>query len=79
LKDFFSIGLENDSGQQTSTTVVKDMIKEMIEAEDAANPYSDKDIANFLKENGITVARRTIAKYRSDLNIPSSTIRKRKW
>ena len=79
LKDFFSIGLENDSGQQTSTTVVKDMMKEMIEAEDAANPYSDKEIANFLKEKGITVARRTIAKYRSDLNIPSSTIRKRKW
>ena len=48
LKDFFSVGLENDSGQQTSTTVVKDMIKEMIETEDSANPYSDQDIVNML-------------------------------
>lgn len=80
LKDFFSTGVEDDSGRQISTTVVKDMIKEMIETEDAANPYSDKDIVEILlKKKGITVARRTVAKYRSDLNIPPSPKRKKRW
>ena len=80
LKDFFSVGLENDSGQQTSTTVVKDMIKEMIETEDSANPYSDQDIVNMLlKDKGITVARRTVAKYRGELNILPSPKRRKKW
>jgi RNA polymerase sigma-54 factor len=79
LKDFFSVGLENDSGQETSTIVVKDMIKEMIVAEDSANPYSDQDIVNILKEKGITVARRTVAKYRNELNILPSSKRRKKW
>jgi len=79
LKDFFSVGLENDSGQETSTIVVKDMIKEIIAAEDPANPYSDQDIVNILKEKGITVARRTVTKYRNELNIPSSSKRKKRW
>jgi RNA polymerase sigma-54 factor len=80
LKDFFSTGVEDDSGRQTSTTVVKDMIKEMIETEDAANPYSDKDIVEILlKKKGIPMARRTVAKYRSDLNISPSPKRKKKW
>jgi len=80
LKNFFSTGVEDDSGRQTSTTVVKDMIKEMIETEDADKPYSDKDIVDILlKKKGIAMARRTVAKYRRDLNIPPSPKRKKKW
>ena len=80
LKNFFSTGVEDASGRQTSTTVVKDMIKEMIETEDADKPYSDKDIVDILlKKKGIAMARRTVAKYRCDLNIPPSPKRKKKW
>ncbi|MFQ6041342.1 MAG: RNA polymerase factor sigma-54 [Candidatus Poribacteria bacterium] len=79
LKDFFSVGLENDSGQETSTIVVKDMIKEMVASEDAARPLSDQHIVNALKEKGITVARRTVAKYRNELNIPPSSKRRKRW
>jgi RNA polymerase sigma-54 factor len=81
LKFFFSVGLKNDSGKETSAKVIKDMIKDFIENEDAANPYSDQQIVDILsKEKGISVSRRTVAKYRGDeLNIPSSTQRKKKW
>ena len=80
LKDFFSGGLDSSSGKKTSTTVVKEMIKKIIEAEAPANPLSDQDIADILLMNeGISAARRTVAKYRNELKILPSSKRKKEW
>lgn len=79
LKRFFSTGLETETGRAASATSVKEMIREMIESEDPANPLSDSEIAERLAERGIKIARRTVAKYRAELGIPPSSQRKRKW
>ena len=79
LKFFFSKDLPTDSGENVSSTTVKDKIKEMIEAEKAAKPLSDQAIANALGNLGIHVARRTVQKYREELNILSSSKRKQAW
>ncbi|HWP46964.1 MAG TPA: RNA polymerase factor sigma-54 [Candidatus Limnocylindrales bacterium] len=78
LKFFFHSGLSRTSGNDISSIAVKEKIKNIILNEDTANPYSDKEILDLLKKDGIEIARRTIAKYREDLNIPSSVKRKRK-
>jgi RNA polymerase sigma-54 factor len=59
-----------------SNASVKDQIAQLIAREDPANPYSDQEIVAMLKEQGIPIARRTVAKYRSELNILSSNLRK---
>ncbi len=79
LKYFFSGELPTDSGSNMAATTVKEKIKEMIDNEDAAKPLSDKAISDALKAQGIHAARRTVAKYREELNILSSPKRKRKW
>ncbi len=79
LKFFFSTDLPTDSGENVSSTTVKDKIKEMIEAENAAKPLSDQAIANALGNLGIHVARRTVQKYREEINILSSSKRKQAW
>ena len=79
LKFFFHSGLESSSGgEDVSSVAVKERIKQMIDEENPERPLSDKDIEKRLTEAGVTIARRTIAKYREDLNIPSSIDRKRK-
>lgn len=79
LKFFFSTDLPTDSGENVSSTTVKDKIKEMINGENTAKPLSDQAIANALGGAGIHVARRTIQKYREELNILSSSKRKQVW
>jgi len=79
LKEFFSGGLRNKFGGEVSTSIVKEMLKEMIEAEDPAKPLSDRQLSDMLKEEGIDVARRTIAKYREELDILPSSKRRKKW
>ena len=79
LKFFFSTDLPTDSGESVSSTTVKDKIKEMIDGENTAKPFSDQAIANALEEEGIHVARRTVQKYREELNILSSSKRKQTW
>ncbi len=79
LRQFFSSGLKTETGSQTSSTSVKEMIKEMIESEDPANPLSDSEIVERLAERGIKVARRTVNKYRAELGIPPSSKRRKKW
>ena len=79
LKYFFSGELETDSGSNVSATTVKDKIKEMIANEDLAKPLSDQVISDALKAQGIHAARRTIAKYREELEILPSSKRRRKW
>ena len=79
LKYFFSGELPTDSGSNVAATTVKEKIKDMIENEDAAKPLSDKAISDALEAQGIHTARRTVAKYREELDILPSPKRKRKW
>jgi len=76
LKYFFTSGLHTDSGSGVSNTSVKDMVAEMFKGENTSKPLSDADIVKMLKEKGIVIARRTVAKYRAELNILPSNLRK---
>lgn len=76
MKYFFTSGIKTASGVGMSNTSVKDMIAEMIEKEDPTKPLSDEEIVKMLAQKGIVIARRTIAKYRSELNILPSHLRK---
>ncbi|MCP4397357.1 MAG: RNA polymerase factor sigma-54 [bacterium] len=78
LKFFFHSGLESSSGDDVSSIAIKERIKQMIDEENYERPLSDKVIEEKLKGAGIAIARRTVAKYREDLNIPSSIQRKQK-
>ncbi|MBJ9985917.1 RNA polymerase factor sigma-54 [Acinetobacter sp. S40] len=76
LKYFFSSHVGTTSGGECSSTAIRARIKKMISAENPRKPLSDNAIAELLKEEGIDVARRTVAKYRESLHIPSSSERK---
>lgn len=77
LKYFFSSHVGTDNGGMCSSTAIRALIKKLIANENPAKPLSDNQIASILVEQGIHVARRTVAKYREGLNIPSSSSRKR--
>jgi len=76
MKYFFTPGIKMQDGTQVSNKSVQDMIATMIGDEDPAKPLSDQEIAAVLKEKGVNIARRTIAKYRLVLRIPASHMRK---
>ena len=76
LKYFFSEGLSTDSGSEISNKHIKELIKEIIDNEPKNMPYSDDKIAKMLKEKGIHIARRTVAKYREQMKIPVARLRK---
>jgi RNA polymerase sigma-54 factor len=76
MKFFFTAGLQTTTGNGVSNTSVKDMIAEIFKAEDSAKPLSDQEVVKMLGEKGITIARRTVAKYRDELNILPSNLRK---
>jgi len=76
LKYFFTTGLSGESGE-VSATSVKSIIRGIIDTEDQKKPLSDQHISNILKERGMEVSRRTVAKYRDELKIPSSSRRRR--
>jgi RNA polymerase sigma-54 factor len=76
LKYFFSEGISTDSGEEVSSREVKQIIKDLIEAEDKNKPYSDDRLEDLLNEKGYNIARRTVAKYREQLNIPVARLRK---
>ena len=76
LKYFFSSALESAEGSSHSSTSIQSKIKKLISNEPAGKPISDQKLADHFKNEGITVARRTIAKYREQLNIPPSSQRK---
>jgi len=76
LKYFFSEAIKSDDGEDVSNRMIKDLIKKMIEEEDKQDPLNDQTIAAKLKEQGYNVARRTVAKYREQMNIPVSRLRK---
>ena len=77
LKYFFTPGIKTADGTQVSNKTVKDIIEAMVADEDATQPLSDQQIMDNLKEQGIGIARRTVAKYRLMLKIPPSHMRKR--
>jgi RNA polymerase sigma-54 factor len=76
MKYFFTAGIQTASGEGMSNTSVKDMIAEMFRKEDPSKPLSDQEIVKMLQGKGIVIARRTVAKYRSELNILPSNLRK---
>lgn len=76
LKYFFSEGLLTDSGEEVSNKHIKERIKEIIEVEDNKSPLSDDKIADILNEEGIHIARRTVAKYREQLRISVARLRR---
>ena len=77
MKYFFTAGIQtSEGGAMMSNTSVKDMIADMFKAEDGGKPLSDQEIVAMLKEKGIVIARRTVAKYRGELNILPSNLRK---
>ncbi|MGF1692783.1 RNA polymerase factor sigma-54 [Photobacterium kagoshimensis] len=77
LKYFFSSHVSTDNGGECSSTAIRALVKKLVAAENQAKPLSDSKIATLLAEQGIMVARRTIAKYRESLGIPPSNQRKR--
>jgi len=76
IKTFFSEGMATDSGEEVSTREVKKILSDAIEGEDKKKPLPDDRLAKILKDKGYNVARRTIAKYREQLNIPVARLRK---
>lgn len=76
LKFFFSESLQTDSGEEVSTREVKKILSNMIEAESKKHPLSDERLTELLQEKGYNIARRTVAKYREQLNIPVARLRK---
>jgi RNA polymerase sigma-54 factor len=76
LKYFFSESLATKSGEEVSTREVKTILNEAISKEDKTKPLTDEKLAELLKENGYLIARRTVAKYREQLNIPVARLRK---
>lgn len=77
LKYFFSESMQNDAGEEISSREVKAILKECIENEDYHKPLTDDKLTDILKEKGYMIARRTIAKYREQMNIPVARLRKK--
>ncbi len=75
LKDLFTEGIANAEGLVISNKVIQSAIEEVIETEDKHNPYTDQQLVNILLQKGFSVARRTVAKYREQLQIPVSHVR----
>jgi RNA polymerase sigma-54 factor len=76
LKFFFSEGIQTEDGEEVSSREVKKILKDAIEAEDKRKPLPDERLMEILKEKGYSIARRTVAKYREQMNIPVARLRK---
>ena len=76
LRRFFSEGMLNEDGEEVSTRILKLRIKKMIEDEDTRKPLTDDQIVKLLSKEGVKLSRRTIAKYRDQMQIPGSRERK---
>ncbi|WP_264560191.1 RNA polymerase factor sigma-54 [Flavobacterium sp. N2270] len=77
IKEFFSEAMKNDQGEDVSTIEIKNILQKIIETEDKRKPFPDDKLAEELKEKGYPIARRTIAKYREQLDIPVARLRKK--
>ena len=77
IKEFFSEAMKNDQGEDVSTLEIKKILKNILEEEDKHKPLPDDQLAELLKEKGYPIARRTIAKYREQLDIPVARLRRK--
>ncbi|RAK24500.1 RNA polymerase RpoN-/SigL-like sigma 54 subunit [Flavobacterium aquaticum] len=77
IKEFFSESMTNDQGEEVSTIEIKNILQQVISEEDKRKPLPDDQLAEILKERGYPIARRTIAKYREQLDIPVARLRKK--
>ncbi|HLT65296.1 MAG TPA: RNA polymerase factor sigma-54, partial [Flavobacterium sp.] len=77
IKEFFSESMTNNQGEEVSTIEIKNILQQIIEEEDKTKPYPDDKLAELLKEKGYIIARRTVAKYREQLDIPVARMRKK--
>jgi RNA polymerase sigma-54 factor len=76
LKSFFSESMQMDDGEEVSTREIKKILNNCIDAENKSKPLTDEQLTTILKEKGYPIARRTVAKYREQLNIPVARLRK---
>jgi RNA polymerase sigma-54 factor len=76
LKYFFSQRMETNEGEEVSTKIIKSKLKDIVDKENKANPYSDEKLAALLSEEGYTIARRTVQKYREQMGIPVKRLRR---
>jgi len=76
LKSFFSESMQTESGEEVSTREIKKILSDCIDVEDKNKPLTDEQLTKILKEKGYNIARRTVAKYREQLNIPVARLRK---
>ena len=76
IKEFFSESMTNDQGEEVSTREIKSILKTVIAEEDKKKPLTDEKLAKILKEKGYPIARRTVAKYREQLDFPVARLRK---
>jgi RNA polymerase sigma-54 factor len=77
IKEFFSEAMKNTEGEDVSTIEIKKILEQVIAEEDKNKPLPDEDLAVILKERGYPIARRTVAKYREQLDIPVARLRKK--
>lgn len=77
IKEFFSESMKNDQGDDVSTLEIKKILQDIIEEEDKRKPLPDDQLAEMLKDKGYPIARRTIAKYREQLDIPVARMRRK--
>ena len=77
IKDFFSESMKNDQGEDVSTREIKKILETVIEEENKRKPLTDDALAKILKDKGYPIARRTVAKYREQLDIPVARLRKK--
>ena len=77
IKEFFSESMKNDQGEDVSTREIKKILETVIEEEEKRKPLTDEALAKILKEKGYPIARRTVAKYREQLDIPVARLRKK--
>ncbi len=75
LKDLFTEGVTNEDGTEVSNREIQEAIREIVEVEDKRHPYNDQQITDMLSAKGYSVARRTVAKYREQLSIPTARLR----
>ena len=76
LRRFFTEGMLNEDGEEISTRIIKLKIKKLIEEEDSHNPITDDQVVKILAKDGIRLSRRTVAKYRDQMQIPGSRERR---
>jgi RNA polymerase sigma-54 factor len=76
IKTFFSESMTNAEGEEVSTREIKKILEDAVSEEDSRQPMADDALAKLLKDKGYPIARRTIAKYREQLNIPVARLRK---